>query len=315
MLPIDLQLMRGLISAVILTICANVTAQPYIIGHTSAEMTDTHRGNRKIRVEIYYPVRNENTGSDKDDGYTGKFPVICFAHGYVISPDFYGYIREALVPEGYIVVFPYSETGMFPSHLTLSEDLVFVLSETEKLGREAGSPLFGITDTLSCLMGHSMGGGAIFAAANLNEGTTAVVALAPLNTKPSAIQAAASVRVPTLIFAGDNDCITPPDRNQMPIYNFSAAPDKTYILIRGATHCGMADSSRVCTMAEKLSGCNDGITAERQHQILKKYLVPWLSYFLKGEDDQGISFDTELRSDTAVTWLQSRPLVSTFSLL
>ncbi|MBE0677675.1 MAG: hypothetical protein IH592_02810 [Bacteroidales bacterium] len=273
-------------------------------------MTDTKRGNKEIRVEIYYPVGKENAVSDKDDSCTTKFPVICFAHGYVMSPDLYGHIREALVPEGYIVVFPFSETGMFPSHLALSEDLAFVLAETEKMGREAGSPLYGITGDISCLMGHSMGGGALFAAANLYEGTTAVVALAPMNTKPSAIQAAASVAVPTLIFAGGNDCITPSGRYQLPIYSFSAAADKTFILIRGGTHCGMADSSRVCTMAEKLSGCNDGITAEEQHQILKKYLVPWLGYFLKGEGDQGISFDTELRSDTTVTWLQSRPLVS-----
>jgi predicted dienelactone hydrolase len=301
--------MRGLFSSVILTICVNVTAQHYIIGHLPAMMTDSNRGNREIRCEIYYPVRNENAGFDKDDVYAGRFPVICFAHGYMMSPDCYGNIREALVPEGYIVVFLNSETGIFPSHQAISEDLVLVLRETEKMGREAGSPLYGITDSISCLMGHSMGGGALFAAANLNEGTTAVVALAPLNTKPSAIQAASSVAVPTLIFAGDNDCITPPDRNQIPIYNFSASADKTFILIRGGTHCGMADSSRVCTLAEKLSGCNDGITAEEQHQILKKYLIPWLDYFLKGEEAQGISFDTELRSDTSVTWLQSRPLV------
>lgn len=305
-----LQLIRRLISAAIFMICATVTAQPYIIGHTSAEMLDTKRGDREIRVEIYYPVLNEDAGSDQDDGYAGKFPVICFAHGYVMSPGLYSHIRESLVPEGYIVVFPYSETGMFPSHLAFSEDLAFVLAETQKMGLEAGSPLYGITGNISCLMGHSMGGGALFAAANLYKGTTAVVALAPLNTKPSAIQAAASVAVPTLIFAGENDCITPPDKNQIPIYNFSAAADKTYILIRGATHCAMADSSRVCTLAEKLSGCNNGITADEQHQILKKYLVPWLDCFLKGEDDQGISFDTELRSDTNVTWLQSRPLVS-----
>lgn len=304
--------MKGLISATIIAICASVTAQPYGIGHTSAEMRDIDRGNRKIRVEIYYPVRNVSSGSDRVDGCTEKFPVICFAHGYVMSPDSYGHIRDALVPEGYIVVFPYSETGMFPSHPALSEDLVFVLAETEKMSMEGGSPLYGITGNTSCLMGHSMGGGALFAAANLYKGTTAVVALAPLNTKPSAIQAAASVAVPTLIFAGENDCITPPGKYQIPIFNFSASADKTYILIREGTHCGMADYSRICTMAEKLSGCNDGITAEEQHQILKKYLVPWLGYFLKGDDDQGISFDTNLRSDTTVTWLQSRPLVSDF---
>lgn len=304
--------MRGLISAAILLICVNATAQLYSLGHSSAGLMDTNRGNRKIRVEIYYPEVAGDTGSDHNNGSAVRFPVICFAHGYVMSPEVYGNIRDALVPEGFIVVFPYSETGMFPSHQALSEDVAFVLAETRKMGRETGSPLYGITDTTSCLMGHSMGGGALFAAANLYERTTAVVALAPLNTKPSAIQAAASVERPTLIIAGENDCIAPPGRNQIPIYNFSASSDKTFIQIRGGTHCGMADSSRICELAEKLSGCNEGISAEAQHKILKKYIIPWLNWFLKGEDDQGISFDTVLRSDSTVTWLQSRPLVLNF---
>jgi len=307
--------MRGLITAAILMTCAHVTAQQYLIGHTSAEIRDTDRGSRVIRVEIYYPERKGDNGWAGDEGYPERFPVICFAHGYVISPDFYVHITETMVPEGYILVFPYSETGMFPSHRALSEDLAFVIAETKKMGMESGSPLYGITGTQTCLMGHSMGGGALFPAANIYEGTTAVVALAPLNTKPSAIQAAASVKAPTLIIAGENDCITPPGRNQIPIFNFSAALDKTYILIRGGTHCGMADSCKVCRLAEKLSGCNKGIPVEEQHQVLKKYIIPWLNYFLKGVDDQGISFDTELRSDTNVIWLQSRPLVSTFPVL
>ena len=274
-------------------------------------MNDAARGNRKTSVEIYYPEVSGDSCSENNNGLNIRFPVICFAHGYVMSPDEYGNIRDMIVPEGFIVVFPYSETGMFPSHQALSEDLAFVLAETEKMGMAAGSPLYGIIDTISCLMGHSMGGGALFAAANLLAGTDAIVALAPMNTKPSAIQAAASVKRPTLIIAGANDCITPHGRYQIPIYNFSASPDKTFILISGGTHCGMADLSRICTLAEKFSGCNDGISAESQHKILKKYIIPWLNYFLKGKNDQGIIFDAELRSDTDVTWLQSRPLVST----
>ncbi|MDZ7633597.1 MAG: hypothetical protein U5L72_03780 [Bacteroidales bacterium] len=270
-------------------------------------MRDSLRGNRKIRLEIYYPERKENTALSEDEGCYGRFPVISFAHGYVMSPDLYGHIREMLVPEGYIIVLPYSETGMFPSHQALSEDLVFALAETEKMGGETGSPLYGITNNRSCLMGHSMGGGALFAAANLYEGTDAVVALAPMNTKPSAIQAAASVEVPTLIIGGENDCITPPGRYQIPIYNFSASADKTFILIGGGTHCAMADSSRICTLAQKLSGCNEGISFEEQHQILKKYLIPWLNFFLKGESWNGKLFNTTLTGDRGIEYMRSRP--------
>ncbi len=73
-------------------------------------------------------------------------------------------------------------------------------------------------------MGHSMGGGAIFIAANLKSSVDAIVALSPLKTKPSSVQAASSVKVPTLIIAGSNDCITPPDEHQVPIFNFFCQP-------------------------------------------------------------------------------------------
>ena len=302
--------MRRLSSAAFLFICASVTAQQYNIGHTSADVRDSHRGNRKIRVEIYYPERQENTVLREDEACPERFPVICFAHGYVMSPDLYGNIGEALVPEGYILAFPYSETGMFPSHQALSEDLALILAETERMGSKTGSPLYGIVDTTSCLMGHSMGGGALFAAANIHAGIDAIVSLAPMNTKPSAIQAAASVEAPTLIIGGENDCITPPDMYQIPIYNFSASADKTFILIRGGTHCAMADSSRVCTLAEKFSGCNEGIAAKEQHQILKKYLIPWLDYFLKGDMENGKLFDMTITGDRGVDYMRSRPLIT-----
>ena len=129
--------MRGVISTAILLICANSAAQLYNIGHTSSVMNDAARGNRKISVEIYYPEVSGDSCSENNNGLNIRFPVICFAHGYVMSPDEYGNIRDMLVPEGFIVVFPYSETGMFPSHQALSEDLAFVLAETEKMGMDS----------------------------------------------------------------------------------------------------------------------------------------------------------------------------------
>jgi len=303
-------MMKQLISAAVLLICTTATAQQYTIGHTSAEMKDTQRGNRKIRVEIYYPESKAKTVQNEDVVRAVRFPVICFAHGYMMSPDVYGNIRKALVPEGFILVFPYTGTGMFPSHQAFSEDLAFVLSATEKMAGDPGSPLYGITDTVFCLMGHSMGGGALFAAANIYKRAAAVIALAPLNSKPSAIKAAASVETPTLIIAGENDCITPPGRNQIPIYDNASTSDKTFIMIMGGTHCGMADSSTVCTLIGKLSGCSKGSSAEEQHQIGAKYLVPWLDYFLKGDMKAGKLFNMTMEGDAEVEYMRSHPLLT-----
>jgi len=303
--------MRGLISAAILTLCASVTAQPYIIGHTSAKMRDTNRGNREITVEIYYPVRSEDAGYYKDDGCAGKFPVICFAHGYQHPGDGYGNLTGFLVPEGYIMLSLTTSEGFLPSHRNYAADIKFLADAAVGLGNDSLSPLYGMVDTLCCLMGHSMGGGAMFPAAADNSVIDAVIALTPFDTRPSAIGAASTVTAPTLVISGTNDCITPPEKHQLPMYESSGALDKTYIQIKGGTHCSMGESKK-CIKAERMVGCEAGLTTDEQTAVLERYIVPWLDFFLKGSRDQGHFFNTTLTSDEAVTWLQSRPLVSNF---
>ncbi len=302
--------MRGLISAAILTLCASVTAQPYAIGHTSSKMRDTHRGNRKITVEIYYPVRSENAGSYTDYACAGKFPVICFAHGYQHPGNGYGNLTGFLVPEGYIMLCLTTAEGLLPSHRNYAADLRFLADAAVVLGNDSLSPLYGLVDTLCCLMGHSLGGGAMFHAAADNSVIDAVIALTPFDTRPSAIGAAAAVTAPTLVISGTNDCITPADKHHLPIYEGSAAQDKTYIQIIGGTHCSMGESIK-CIKAERLVGCEPGLTTAEQTAVLARYIMPWLDFFVKGDMDQGRVFNMTLTSDEAVTWLQSRPLVST----
>jgi dienelactone hydrolase len=199
-----------------------------------------------------------------------------------------------------ILLFPLSSKGLFPSHRRYAEDLAFVLNEAQKMGEDPSSVLYGITDTVSCLIGHSMGGGAVFLAANMTSGLSAIATLAPLNTHPSAIQAASSVLVPSLVIAGSDDCITPPDKHQLPIYDFLASNEKTYILITGGTHCQMGCENSACSAGERMAGCSAGISREEQHEILKRYLIPWLRFYLKGDPEAGIKFDYLLSTDDSV---------------
>jgi dienelactone hydrolase len=199
-----------------------------------------------------------------------------------------------------IIIFPRSSKGLFPSHRKYAEDIAFVLNEAQKMGEDPSSVLYGITDTVRCLIGHSMGGGAVFLAANMTSGLSAIAALAPLNTNPSAIQAASSVLVPSLVIAGSDDCITPPEKHQLPIYDFLASDEKTYILITGANHCQMASENSACSTGERMLGCRAGISREEQHEILKRYLVPWLQFHLKGNLEAGKEFDDLLNTDKSV---------------
>ncbi len=300
--------MRGLFLIAAMLFCADIASQGYNAGHSSITLKDTSRRNRKIPVEIFYPEMNIGDSSSNTVRNNEKYPLICFGHGYLLSGVWYQHIVDILVPQGYILVFPNSEDGLFPSHKTLGEDLCFALDEISRLGTDSSFFLYNRIDTAKCLMGHSMGGGSLFLGAEMNTDIDAVVGLAPLETRTSSIRAAASVTAPTLIIAGSNDCITPAEKHQVPLYNASASPDKTYILITGGTHCQMGVSHPKCITGEKMARCTPGISGEEQLRILTRYLIPWLAYFLKGETEEGVCFDLTLSTDSSVTYIQSKPL-------
>jgi len=283
--------MKALLVTTGITLCANLAAQSFSTGHASVVMRDSQRGNRKVPVEIFYPIESGGMGSDSIMTDKNRFPVICFTHGYLLSGTSYAYICDMLVPEGFIVAFLSSRDGLFPSHRAFAEDLSFVSEAIGSLGKDISSPLYGIIDTPRCLMGHSMGGGSMFLAARQNGNIQAAVALAPYDTRPSAIKAASETIVPTLIFSGTNDCITPPDKYPLPIYNSSASTDKTYILIKGGTHCQMGVSYDKCIIGEKMARCTPGMSEQEQLTVIARYLVPWLRFFLKHETEQGTCFD------------------------
>lgn len=284
-----------------------VLSGQYNVGNEVIELRDPGRGNRKVTAGLWYPVVSEGQPVVKGNVRSDKFPVICFAHGYLHPGDQYGNLVDILVPAGYIIISLTTCEGPVPSHRGYVDEIRFLAGAVKGLGSDTHSPLYGIADTLVCLMGHSMGGGASFIAAAANTNVDALVALTPWEIRPSAIEAAGSVTVPTLIFSGTSDCITPPEKNHMPMYQRSAAEDKTYISIINGSHCGMGDSHK-CFTAERLSGCKNGLSTEVQTVILERYLIPWLNCILKGDREEGLVFNCTLASDHAVTWLRSRAL-------
>jgi len=289
-------------------ICYGLISQELSVKKISIVFREKDRHNRKIPVDIYYPLVKGAKDSLSYDGEVSKMPVICFGHGYLISGIWYEHIVDMVVPAGFILMFPAGEAGLLPSHKTLAKDMVFALKEFSKLDKDPSFPLYGLIDTMKCLMGHSMGGGALFLAANLTSDVKTAVALSPYNTRPSAIKAASSVDIPALIFSGSNDCITPSSKHQLPIYNSLGSKMKTYILIKGGTHCQMGVSHPKCSTGEKLSGCKHGISQEKQLGILAKYTLPWLKFHLKGDVEAGVNFNSFITCDSTIEYIQSTPL-------
>ncbi len=138
--------MRGLFLIAAILFGADMAAQGYKTGHYSVILNDTLRGNRKIPVEIFYPELNINDHNEIKVQNNQRYPLIFFAHGYLIKGSDYKPLCDILVPEGYIMVFLNSETGLFPSHKTLAEDVGFAIDEITRLSLKRSFILFGRTD-------------------------------------------------------------------------------------------------------------------------------------------------------------------------
>ena len=281
----------------------NLTAQPYQVGKLNLGLHDPDRGNRRIPVVIYYPAMEAGENAPMDTA-AATFPVICFGHGFVMNVNSYGNICQALVPAGFIVAFPKTETGIAPSHTALAKDISFVIRYLQEQGNTPGSFFHHRIAAINCAMGHSMGGGAAVLAASFNKEIHSIVLLAPAETRTSAIEAAGNVVVPALVFSGADDCITPPSKHHLPIFNTLKSSDKIFISITGGNHCYMADDNRLCNLGEASCSGDTQISREEQQAIINRYLLPWLRYHLKGEAQAWQEAEKQLFSDKDITYLK-----------
>lgn len=281
---------------------ANTNAQLYQIGHTTINFIDASRNNRSIATEIFYPADSVGDNVPITTSNSLQFPSLVFAHGFVMTWDAYINFKDVLVPNGYIIAFPKTEGSFSPSHLEFAKDLAFVINQMNLLGTQSSSIFNNRVSQMNAVMGHSMGGGASFLATNLNSNIKTLVNFAAAETTPSAIAAAATITIPSLIFAGINDCVTPPNTNQLPMYTNLLSSCKTYIGINGASHCQMANSNAFCSFGESTCSPGPTITRSIQHNKIFSYLLPWLDFQLKENCFQGSNFDSQIINDSSITY-------------
>ena len=282
---------------IILASILQLNAQ-FAIGHRQLTFTDASRSNRSISAEVYYPAA---TAGENVPLATGQFPVLAFGHGFAMTVSAYDVVWNALVPSGYIMILPNTEGTLSPSHSNFGRDLAFLINAMKAEGLNASSPFFGALASTSAVMGHSMGGGASFLAAEYDTTITAIATLAAAVTNPSSTLAALNVRIPSLVIAGSNDCVAAPAQHQMLMYDSLASDCKTYISVSGASHCQFASSNTFCNIGE--STCSPAPTISRtvQQNTTFSLLLPWLDYQLKGEITAGNQFQSLVDSGTGIT--------------
>lgn len=270
----------------------------YQIGHRQITFIDTTRANRQIQCEIYYPA---TIAGDNVAIASGKFPVLIYGHGFVMPVSVYDVYWNALVPKGYIIVLPTTESSFSPSHTNFGKDLAYAAKSMRLQGSLPTSPFFNAVDSTSAVMGHSMGGGCAFLAMQYDPQITALVSFAGAVTNPSSVTAAMSITKPSLVIAGANDCVAPPRNHQIPMYDSLAAQCKSYVSIIGANHCQFASNNFNCTFGESTCTPKATINAATQQSILFQHLIPWLNYYLKRDCVAGDQFQSLLSASTGIT--------------
>lgn len=282
-----------------------LSAQSFEIGRTTITFIDASRGNRSIASEIYYPANSAGINVPVVSTTSESFPVLSFGHGFLMSWDAYQNIWEALVPQGYIMIFPKTEGGASPSHLEFGKDLAFVISQMALLNLNSSSIFYNRVSDKSALMGHSMGGGAAFLAVQFSNEIDAILTLAAAETNPSAIAAAGNLTIPALVIAGTNDCVTPTNTNQLPMYNALNSQCKSYISITGGSHCQMANYNLFCSIGESTCSPSPTISRTEQHQLLNPSMLYWLDYQLKSNCSAGDSFQQLLASSVGISTINN----------
>ena len=281
----------------------------YFIGNYSKVFQDSSRSNRNVPTEIYYPSISE--GNNTQVAF-GQFPIIIFGHGFLMSYGDYQSLWEELVPKGYIILFPRTEEGLINDHQEFGWDLQFLVTEMQEEGADNYSPVFNAVANNTALMGHSMGGGAAFLAAdslthNQNDQLKTIIGLAPAESSSngvSSISSALNVNVPALILSGSQDGVTPPEDHHLPLFNNLSSSYKTFISILGGAHCYFGEPNFFCDFGEATASSGISISREDQQNITFDFVNLWLDYTLKESCEQYNAFQDSVLNSNRIAYDQ-----------
>ena len=301
--------MNYLIKPIIFLFVFNVASAQYAVSNYSKAFQDSSRINREILTEIYYPVPLQNENISALDG---PFPIILFGHGFLINWDTYQNLWDEFVPRGYIMVFPRTESGLNTDHQQFGWDLQFLVTKIQEEGDSNTSPIYNLVHNNTALMGHSMGGGASFLAAdslciNNNIQLKTIIGLAVAESSSngvSSITSALNVTIPALIISGSQDGVTPPDVHQLPIYNNLSSNYKTIISILGGGHCYFGNPNFFCDLGESASSNGISISRVEQQKVTFDFLNSWLDFTLKNDCGQHAVFQDSLVNSNRIAYNQ-----------
>lgn len=256
--------------------------QSYPVGETTLTFYDPARSGRAVPVRVLYPAVAAGAGAAVNTSMA-SYPIVVFGHGYGIPVSDYQPVWQRIVPAGFIMVLPLTESSgtIVPGNLAV--DMRFVFDQMQQQENNNQTSLFyhRISGT-GAMAGHSMGGGCSMLAAAGNAAVTCVFSFAAAEITPSPTAASPNVTAPLLLFGGSRDCATPANTTQRPMYNAATASCKAFVLLEGANHCQFAAANASCQAIEQSCGGIATIADSTQLNRTAAFLIPFLKWQLSG---------------------------------
>ena len=195
-----------------------------------------------------------------------NLPAVAFGHGWLTSAANYRATLEHLASWGFVAAAPDTERGPIPSHLGLATDLLTTLDICTDV--RLGDGAISVHPDRLALAGHGMGAGAAVIAAGQRR-VTAVAALYPAPTAPSAETIAPDIDTPALVLAGAAD-IESVSSNAIPLAAAWAGP-AVLRAVDGASHNDVIEGRRA--LAALGAGKHGAKTARTTRALLTGYLL------------------------------------------
>lgn len=273
---------------------------------------------RKSSEKLYDPVRKRDIPMlfFRPTNGTGPWPLVTLNHGAGMNAEGYEYLGKAFAARGYVVA-GFDEYSVEGTQLDYMLDIAAVRDSMLQQTANHTSPFYGLLCDNIIGVGHSLGGGAQFVAADRevmkdcgktypcnNGGYTAnfqgLIALSggfnmtsdpdhpsPPNT-PNPYDSVARLTIPALFVSGTEDCMVKAMTEDFPAYaNMTRSKCRVFSNVTGADHCQWAGLKalelKTCNLIEKTIGCKPDITPDEQQQLALRYALPFADYIAKSD--------------------------------
>ena len=278
---------------------AQATPGSFAVGEAPVTFADNSLQSPNVSAYCWYPATSSGTSSPVA---AGVFPVIAFGHGFNLGYLDYTQICGHLASWGFIVISPDVQNGFNVSHLEYAKQLAACLNYFQLEGANVGNSFYQHVDTMTGVIGHSMGGGASALVPGVYPSIDAVSGLAAAETNPSAIAALGSYSGPYQIISGSSDNTAPENTNQTPMYNASLGT-KQWVSITGGAHCKFTDGTTICDLVSSAGS----VTRAFQVMMSRRYATAFFNYHLKG-DQSALTFlcGDSLQADISASRVSSQ---------